>query len=104
YDLMLIENVIKLDQWGIDFLVHDSVLFDPVDERQKALSLELATKKAKQFGFQYIMTINSDQIPVDSFSDSFDYKSLIRLRLNDNNISESLLGIKISNPAGEEAD
>lgn len=104
YDLMLIENTIKLDQWGIDFLVHDSVLFDPVDERQKALSIELATKKAKQFGFQYIMTINSDQIPVDSFSDSFDYKSLIRLRLSDNNISESLLGIKISNPAGEEAD
>ena len=101
YDLMLIENVRKFDGWGIDFLVHDSALFDPVDERQKALAIELVSKKSKQFGFQYIMTINSDQMPLANFSDGFDVESLICLRLSDDDISKSLLGIQISNPVGE---
>jgi uncharacterized protein YydD (DUF2326 family) len=102
YDLMLIENARKLNDWGIDFLVHDSILFDPVDERQVALAIELAVEKSHKYGFQYIMTINSDQLPVNDFSEGFDYKSLIRLQLRDESISKSLLGIKISNPSGEE--
>ncbi|MEG3634253.1 ABC-three component system protein [Micromonospora palythoicola] len=45
-----------------DFLVHDSHLFDGVDERQLARSLELARLVCDQEGIQYIVTLNSDDL------------------------------------------
>src|SRR5262249_37364386 len=48
---------------GPGFLVHDSHLFDGVDERQRASALQLGAEYAAAEGFQYIVTLNSDEIP-----------------------------------------
>jgi len=45
-----------------DFLVHDSHLFDGVDERQIARALSLARKVADDEGLQYIAMLNSDDL------------------------------------------
>ena len=48
---------------GPGFLVHDSHLFDGVDERQIGRGLALAEEIATLHGFQYIVTMNSDDLP-----------------------------------------
>lgn len=48
---------------GPGFLVHDSHIFDGVDERQIATGLRLGAKLAAEHGFQYIVTMNSDAVP-----------------------------------------
>jgi uncharacterized protein YydD (DUF2326 family) len=47
---------------GPDFLIHDSHLFDGVDDRQLAAALKLAAEVADDEGLQYIATINSDTL------------------------------------------
>ncbi|WP_086559248.1 ABC-three component system protein [Streptomyces africanus] len=47
---------------GPDFLVHDSHLFDGVDERQLAKAFALAAEVSAEEGMQYIATINSDDL------------------------------------------
>ncbi|MFI7452393.1 ABC-three component system protein [Nonomuraea sp. NPDC049714] len=47
---------------GPDFLVHDSHLYDGVDERQVALALELAADVMSTEGLQYIVTMNTDDL------------------------------------------
>ncbi|QWF22248.1 DUF2326 domain-containing protein [Nocardioides sp. LMS-CY] len=47
---------------GPDFLVHDSHLFDGVDERQVAKALSLARQVCSEEGLQYIVTMNSDDL------------------------------------------
>ncbi|MDE3725077.1 DUF2326 domain-containing protein [Nocardiopsis sp. N85] len=47
---------------GPDFLVHDSKLYDGVDERQVARALELAAQVSRDEGMQYIVTMNSDDL------------------------------------------
>ena len=38
-------------------------MFDGVDERQTARALARGALSAEEHGFQYIVTLNSDQIP-----------------------------------------
>lgn len=47
---------------GPNFLVHDSHLFDGVDERQVAGALQLAEETCEIEGMQYIATLNSDKL------------------------------------------
>ncbi len=47
---------------GPDFLVHDSHLFDGVDDRQIAAALDLAREVADREGMQYIASLNSDDM------------------------------------------
>ncbi|MFD7963001.1 ABC-three component system protein [Streptomyces zaomyceticus] len=47
---------------GPDFLVHDSHLFDGVDERQLVKAFALAAEVSAEEGMQYIATINSDDL------------------------------------------
>ena len=47
---------------GPDFLVHDSHLFDGVDERQVAKALSLARQVCSEEDLQYIVTMNSDDL------------------------------------------
>ncbi|WP_017604240.1 ABC-three component system protein [Nocardiopsis alkaliphila] len=47
---------------GPDFLVHDSKIYDGVDERQVARALELAAMVAQEEGMQYVVTMNSDDL------------------------------------------
>lgn len=45
------------------FLIHDSHLFDGVDERQVGKALAIGADLAIRHGFQYIVTMNTDVVP-----------------------------------------
>ena len=45
------------------FLIHDSHLFDGVDTRQIQKALQVGADLAEEYGFQYIVTMNSDMEP-----------------------------------------
>jgi uncharacterized protein YydD (DUF2326 family) len=75
-------------------LVHDSAIFDGVDERQRALALEIAAKEASTHGFQYICTLNSDYIPWNEFSKNFNLRDYIRVSLTDKDVTGCLLGVR----------
>lgn len=47
---------------GPDFLVHDSFLFDGVDERQIANALRVARDVCVEEGMQYVAALNSDDL------------------------------------------
>lgn len=44
-------------------LLHDSPMFDGVDERQKAAAWARAKAESERLGFQYICMVNTDDIP-----------------------------------------
>lgn len=77
-------------------LIHDSTIFDGVDERQTAKSLELAATESERLGFQYICTLNSDDVPSEEFSKDFahKFKESTRITLTDKEESQSLLGFR----------
>ena len=93
YDLMRAE-LWSQREVSPGLLIHDSNIFDGVDERQIALALELAELKTRECGFQYIVCMNSDTIPYDRFSDDFDIDEFVRLRLTDDSPAGRLLGIE----------
>ena len=90
YDLMLVE--LMRERKGVDFLLHDSGIYDGVDSRQRALALEHAHKRAVAKGFQYICFLNSDMIPAEDFHDGFSLDEFVRLRLKDQDPADSVLG------------
>jgi|CXWL01.1.fsa_nt_gi uncharacterized protein YydD (DUF2326 family) len=90
YDLMLVDLFSK--EGKIDFLIHDSTMFDGVDSRQIAHALEYAHQKGIETGFQYICAFNSDGIPRGDFTDDFDIEKHVRLRLSDQRPEDSLFG------------
>lgn len=90
YDITLVE--LSVEKSGIDFLIHDSTIYDGVDSRQRAHALEYAQKRSEEQGFQYICAINSDMVPYDDFEEGFDFDSYICLKLGDKESSDSLMG------------
>ena len=84
------------------FLIHDSNIFDGVDERQRALALELAARESEKFGFQYICTLNSDAVPWNEFSRDFHFKEHVRVTLSDQDERSRLTGIRFETGASEE--
>lgn len=95
YDLMLAETFSKKKK--INFLFHDSTIFDGVDSRQTALALEHAHRKALAGKFQYICTFNSDMIPTqENFSADFSIEKFVRLELHDKDPKGSLLGFSFN--------
>lgn len=93
YDLMLAQ-IWAAKKVSPGLLIHDSILFADVDERQKALALELAAKESKNRGFQYICTMNSDGVPYKDFSREFDFDQYVRVRLTDKTEVGALFGIR----------
>ena len=78
-------------------LVHDSHLFDAIDGRQVASCLNIGARLAEQYGFQYIVTLNSDFIDlVVSQSDgAFDAEPYIMsTRLTDATDDGGLFGFR----------
>lgn len=75
-------------------LVHDSPLFDGVDERQYATGLQLAAKEAEDKGYTYICLLNSDTLPDAEFSEEFEPRDHVRLELTDREPEGSLLGFR----------
>lgn len=92
FDLMLLQLQSGAANWGIDFLVHDSIIFDGVDSRQRARALERASAVAEGSGKQYICAFNSDMVPHNDFKDDFDFRRHVRLHLTDGDPAGSLLG------------
>jgi uncharacterized protein YydD (DUF2326 family) len=92
YDLMLAQLWSERDP-SPRILIHDSTIFDGVDERQVSLALQLADRESRRLGFQYICTLNSDMIPHSELPLDFNFDSFVRLRLTDESEEGGLLGI-----------
>jgi hypothetical protein len=91
YDLMLAQ-LWSQNVPSPNVLIHDSTIFDGVDERQVALAIELAARESERLGFTYICTFNSDMIPSEEFSPEFDFNSFIKCTLTDDE-EGNLLGM-----------
>lgn len=92
YDLTLVQ-LWSMQQINPGFLVHDSSIFDGVDERQVALALRFAIEMSSKSNFQYICCLNSDNIPYKDLED-INIHQYIRLTLMDGSQEGSLLGIR----------
>lgn len=95
YDMVLAELGRARSRYP-DFLVHDSTIFDGVDERQVARALILAQLKYESLGYQYICLVNSDMIPYQEFDDEFtlQFNRNIVLRISDDQENGGLLGVR----------
>lgn len=94
FDLMLAELATRRGI-GPGFLIHDSHLFDGVDERQVAKALQLGADRAASVGFQYIVTMNSDAVPEDGFREDFDVQTFVNpTRLTDEIETGGLFGVR----------
>jgi len=92
FDLAVLQLQME-NRRGIDFLIHDTLIYDSVDTRQRARAFEQAHKITTALGGQYICTINSDMVPSSDFSDDFKFKDYVRLTLSDEEPTGSLLGL-----------
>ncbi|MDE0625897.1 MAG: DUF2326 domain-containing protein [Bryobacterales bacterium] len=99
FDLAILEFCAKRDM-SIDFLVHDSEMYDGVDSRQRAAALEQARKVSERTGTQYICALNSDMVPYEDFRERFEFHEHVRCTLTDGEASGTLLGIVFDPPAG----
>ena len=93
YDIMLAQ-LWSSRKPALGLLVHDSTIFDGVDERQVAQALELAQHEAEDRGFQYLCALNSDSIPHADFSSGFDLDRFVRARFTDASEDGGLLGFR----------
>lgn len=95
FDLMLMQLWSGRDQ-APPALVHDSVLFDGVDERQVAAALQLAADESERLGFQYICTLNSDALPTQLLDENSEVLKPPVLELHDHDPSGSLFGFRFN--------
>lgn len=96
FDIVCLISAIKSQRAG-RLLVHDSHLFDAVDGRQIASCLNIGARLAEQYGFQYVVTLNSDFIDlVESQSDgAFDAEPyILSTRLTDATDDGGLFGFR----------
>ena len=96
FDLMLADLATRRGL-GPGFLIHDSHLFDGVDERQVAKALQLGADRAANTGYQYIVTMNSDALPSEGFPPAFDVRTfVIPTRLTDATETGGLFGVRFN--------
>jgi len=75
--------------------VHDSHLFDGVDERQVLTGLEVGETMSNAYGFQLLVTMNSDVLPKMRTERGFDLAPFINTgRLTDATVDGGLFGIR----------
>lgn len=94
FDLALFE-VVAARFGGPGFLLHDSHLFDGVDERQIAGALQLGLEATAGKGLQYIVTMNSDifaRLPLSEGVDAS--KVVLETRLSDEGETGGLFGFR----------
>jgi len=79
-------------------LVHDSHLFDGVDERQVAQALAKGHESALAGGWPYLVTLNSDDVPASSeWPEGFDLAATtLDVRLTDETETGGLFGVRFS--------
>lgn len=93
YDLMLAQLWAESNTTpGPGFIFHDSHIFDGVDDRQKAAALRLAAQQAEEYGFQYICSFNSNDLPREVLLRGLDIRAYTRLTLTDDGPEGKLLG------------
>ncbi len=81
---------------GPGFLIHDSHLFDGMDSRQVAKAIEIGEAKSREHNFQYIITMNSDQVPRNEFKSEFEFDRFVNpVQLSDKNETGGLFGMRI---------
>ncbi|MCB0196721.1 MAG: DUF2326 domain-containing protein [Anaerolineae bacterium] len=93
FDMMLMQ-MSKKSNLNPNFLVHDSRIFDGVDGRQVIKALEIGAELSKKHGFQYIVTMNSDDLS-EEISSGFsvdDY--ILPIELTDATEDGGLFGIR----------
>ena len=96
FDLMLADLATRRGL-GPGFLIHDSHLFDGVDERQVAKALQLGADHAASVGYQYIVTMNSDALPIDGFRPGFDLSEFVLpTKLTDATETGGLFGLRFN--------
>lgn len=79
---------------GPGFVLHDSHLFDGVDERQVAHALAVGATLAREHGFQYVVTMNSDALP-RSYPKGFAVEQyVLPVRLTDAREDGGLFGMR----------
>ncbi|WP_334026282.1 ABC-three component system protein [Burkholderia gladioli] len=94
FDLTLLQLVAKR-YGGPGFLIHDSHLFDGVDERQVAGALRLGKQISENLHQQYIVTMNSDifdRLPVEKSTDL--RAAVLNTRLSDKTEDGGLFGFR----------
>ncbi len=80
---------------GPGFLLHDSHLFDGVDERQIAGALQLGLEATQETGLQYIVTMNSDIFERLPLAKTIDVgKVVLDTRLSDVSEEGGLFGFR----------
>ncbi|MCG7850114.1 MAG: DUF2326 domain-containing protein [ANME-2 cluster archaeon] len=97
YDLTIL---FKGHNHNIDFVFHDSRLFDGTDERQKTDMFKTVYQKFAQTNKQYIATVNQNQLDeIKKHISDDEFENIITqntvLTLTDESDSEKLLGIKV---------
>ena len=94
FDLALLKIVTKRFG-GPEFLIHDSHLFDGVDERQIARALVLGAQATRDKGLQYIVALNSDIFNRLPLSEEIDREEIvIKTRLSDETETGGLFGFR----------
>ena len=82
---------------GPHFLIHDSHMFDGVDERQVATALALGQRAANDTESQYIVAMNSDIFDRLPFSEEIDTaKAILPTRLSDEAETGGIFGFRFS--------
>ncbi|PHX37488.1 hypothetical protein AO263_23450 [Pseudomonas sp. NZIPFR-PS5] len=83
----------------VGFVWHDSRLFSDIDPRQRSVLFQVAMQLSKEYGFQYIATVNEDQIdtviPELSVTQQEELFGSIVLRLDDDGPEGKLLGLQV---------
>lgn len=76
------------------FLIHDSHLFDGVNERQVGKALALGAELANEHDFQYIVTLNTDDIPKELPVNFKVEDYAVDVRLSDSTENGGLFGFR----------
>jgi len=97
YDMTIL---FKGQNHSVNFIFHDSRIFDGIDERQKAEMFRIVYDKFNNSNKQYIATVNQNQLKeIENNLNDDDYMKIISeniiLTLTDDKDSEKLLGITI---------
>lgn len=93
FDMMLMLLSLKRGR-SPGFVVHDSHLFDGVDERQVGKALAVGADLAKEYGFQYIVSLNTDMFP-RQLPEGFNIDDYaLEVRLSDAIVEGGLFGFR----------
>jgi uncharacterized protein YydD (DUF2326 family) len=95
YDVAIANEWARRNQ-GVGFLAHDSIIFDGVDERQVASGIHRAMQFARELNYQYLLTINSDDLPAEQLeAHGVPVSDVAVMTLTDSDPSGGLLGIRV---------